>query len=41
MPGTYHLIISFEGYSHIRKNFTITADNKDVDFKTLYMQPAI
>ena len=39
-PGTYHLMISFEGYSHIRKNFTITADNKDVDFKTLYMQPA-
>ena len=38
-PGTYHLMISFEGYSHIRKNFTITADNKDVDFKTLYMQP--
>ncbi|HET7003432.1 MAG TPA: TonB-dependent receptor [Puia sp.] len=38
--GTYHLMISFEGYSHIRKNFTITADDKDVDFKTLYMQPA-
>jgi hypothetical protein len=38
--GTYHLLISFEGYSHIRKNFTITADHKDVDFKTLYMQPA-
>jgi hypothetical protein len=39
-PGTYHLMISFEGYRHIRKNFTITTGNKDVDFKTLYMQPA-
>src|SRR5450432_3385257 len=39
-PGAYHLLISFEGYSHIRKNFTISASSKDVDFKTLYMQPA-
>ena len=39
-PGAYHLMISFEGYSHIRKNFSITSDNKDVDFKTLYMQPS-
>src|SRR4029077_7291869 len=39
-PGTYHLMISFEGYSHIRKNFTISTDNKDVDLKTLYVQPA-
>jgi len=39
-PGTYHLMISFEGYRHLRKNFTITADNKDIDLKTLYMQRA-
>src|SRR5579864_3112499 len=24
-PGTYHLLISFEGYNHIRKNFTISS----------------
>jgi len=39
-PGAYHLLISFEGYSHIRKNFTISATTKDVDFKILYMEPA-
>jgi len=39
-PGSYHLMISFEGYSHIRKNFTISATSKDVDFKVLYMQLA-
>src|SRR5882757_4971690 len=39
-PGAYHLMISFEGYSHIRKNFTISAASKDVDFKVLYMQLA-
>jgi hypothetical protein len=39
-PGTYHLLISFEGYNHIRKNFTISPENRDVDFKTLYMQLA-
>ncbi len=37
--GSYHLLISFEGYSHIRKNFTVSATAKDVDFKLLYMQP--
>src|SRR5882762_4642869 len=30
LPGTYHLLITFEGYHHIRKDFTISATNKDV-----------
>jgi hypothetical protein len=36
--GTYRLLITYEGYLHISKNFTITADNKDIDFAKLYMQ---
>ena len=40
LPGTYHLLITFEGYHHIRKDFTISATNKDVDFSILYMQKA-
>jgi uncharacterized membrane protein YgcG len=35
--GTYRLLITFEGYLHISKNFTISATNKDIDFATLYM----
>ncbi|HMH21709.1 MAG TPA: TonB-dependent receptor [Puia sp.] len=38
--GEYHLEISFEGYQTINKTFTITADAKDVDMATLYMQRA-
>jgi len=40
IPGNYHLEISFEGYQTIAKDFKITADAKDVDFATLYMQRA-
>jgi Outer membrane protein beta-barrel family/Carboxypeptidase regulatory-like domain len=37
-PGEYHLLITFEGYHHIVKKFTISALNKDIDFATLSMQ---
>jgi uncharacterized membrane protein YgcG len=37
-PGSYHLLITFEGYRHIVKHFTINAANKDIDFATLSMQ---
>ena len=37
-PGTYHLLITFEGFRHIRKDFTISAANKDIDLGILYMQ---
>lgn len=39
-PGSYRLLISFEGYQHISKTFTINAANKDIDFANLYMQRA-
>lgn len=37
-PDAYHLIITFEGYSHIIKRFSITADNPNIDLGTLYMK---
>ena len=37
-PGTYHLLITFEGYRHIRKEFSIDGVNKDIDLSILYMQ---
>jgi hypothetical protein len=37
-PGNYHLFISFEGFIHISKRFTISATGKDIDFATLTMQ---
>ena len=36
-PGTYHLIITFEGYHHVIKKFTINAATKDIDFATINM----
>lgn len=39
-PGTYRLLISFEGYQTIRRIFTINADHLQIDFNTLYMQRA-
>src|SRR5579872_1763396 len=30
-PGNYGLLITFEGYHHIRKNFAINAVTKDID----------
>ncbi len=37
--GQYRLLITFEGYLHISKTFTISNDKKDVDFGTLNMRP--
>lgn len=39
-PGPYTLIITFEGFHHIRKNITINAATKDIDLGNLYMQKA-
>src|SRR5580658_2167452 len=37
-PGNYHLLITFEGYRHIIRKFTISAATKDIDFSTINMQ---
>src|SRR5580698_2267444 len=37
-PGNYHLLITFEGYRHIIRRFTISATAKDIDFSTINMQ---
>lgn len=39
-PGKYHLIITFEGYRHVRKDFVIDALNRDMDLGTVLMQRA-
>jgi hypothetical protein len=36
--GTYHLLISFEGYRHIRRDFTISPGKKDIDLNTIYLE---
>jgi hypothetical protein len=36
--GSYHLLITFEGYQHIRRNFTVASGSQDIDFDKLYMQ---
>src|SRR5580693_4654769 len=38
--GSYHLLISFEGYRHLRRDFTISSANKDIDLGTLNMRKA-
>jgi hypothetical protein len=38
--GSYHLVISFEGYRHFRRDFTITSTNMDLDLGILYMKKA-
>ncbi len=39
LPGNYSLLISFEGYQHIRKSFVInSSDHRDIDLGILYMQ---
>jgi len=35
--GSYRLLISFEGYQYIRKNFSITTDKQVIDVGTLAM----
>lgn len=37
-PGKYRLLITFEGYLHISKAFTIGAAAHDIDYGILYMQ---
>ena len=37
-PDSYRLLITFEGYRHIRRRFYDQSANKDIDFKILYMQ---
>jgi hypothetical protein len=39
-PGPYHLIITFEGYRHVRKNIVINTTNRDLDVGTVLMQRA-
>jgi hypothetical protein len=39
-PGAYHLMVTFEGYHHLMRKFTINAVTKDVDFSTINMQHA-
>jgi len=36
-PGNYSLLITFEGYHHIRKQFRIDGVNKDIDFRIIYL----
>src|ERR1700712_1839456 len=37
-PATYRLLITFEGYRHIRQEFTIGNTTRDIDLSLLYMQ---
>src|SRR6201999_390529 len=38
-PGQYRLLITYEGYQHISRNFSITGDStSNIDFGPLYMQ---
>lgn len=36
--GSYRLLISFEGYQYVRKNFSITTDKQVVDVGTITME---
>jgi Outer membrane protein beta-barrel family/Carboxypeptidase regulatory-like domain len=36
-PGTYHLLVTFEGYHHVIRKFIISAATKDIDFATINM----
>jgi Outer membrane protein beta-barrel family/Carboxypeptidase regulatory-like domain len=38
--GNYRLLITFEGYRHIRKGFTVSGDNRDINLGLMYMQRA-
>ena len=35
--GNYSLLITFEGYHHIRKPFSINGVTRDIDFSTVYL----
>ncbi len=36
--GSYRITISFEGYRHVRREITISSDNKDIDLGILNMR---
>lgn len=36
-PGRYKLLITFEGYMHVAKAFTVSSTNVNIDYGTLYM----
>ncbi len=36
-PGGYSILITFEGYHHARKRFTIDAATKDIDFSAIFL----
>ena len=38
--GRYHLIITFQGYRHVRKDVVIDAQHRDIDAGTVWMQRA-
>jgi hypothetical protein len=38
--GSYTLLISFEGYQHIRKTITILADHPDIDLSKIFLERA-
>ncbi|HEY1215488.1 MAG TPA: TonB-dependent receptor, partial [Bryobacteraceae bacterium] len=40
-PGRYHLIITFQGYRHVRKDLVIDATHRDIDVGTVLMQRAL
>jgi hypothetical protein len=37
-PGTYFILITYEGYAHIGRNITITDSSSNIDLSTIYMQ---
>ncbi|HEY4337285.1 MAG TPA: carboxypeptidase-like regulatory domain-containing protein, partial [Puia sp.] len=39
-PGKYHLIITFQGYRHVRKDLVIDAAHRDIDVGMVLMQRA-
>src|SRR5579859_6190814 len=38
--GGYHLVITFEGYRHVRKNFVIDGTTRDIDLGAVLMERA-
>jgi uncharacterized membrane protein YgcG len=38
--GQYFLLITYEGFAHIGRNFSISDSNANVDLSTLFMQPS-
>ena len=38
LQGSYRLLISFQGYQHLDKRFSISTTSAEVDFGTMYMQ---